>query len=83
LELETLRGVGYWLNREDQKKWQPKSGNLERMEHPGPKYLKQIPPDDWEKTPASVKKMVELMAACIEKLEQQGALYPSGSKPIG
>lgn len=43
------------------------------MEHPRPKYLEQIPPHDWEKTPTSVKQMVELMAERIEKLEQQSA----------
>ena len=43
------------------------------MEHPLANYLEQIPPEDWEKTPASVKKMVELMMQGIEKLEQQSA----------
>ena len=43
------------------------------MEHPVANYLEQIPPEDWEKTPASVKKMVELMMQGIEKLEQQSA----------
>jgi hypothetical protein len=43
------------------------------MEHPSANYLEQIPPDDWEKTPANVKKMMELMAQRIEQLEQQGA----------
>ncbi|MCC5605077.1 DUF6444 domain-containing protein [Nostoc favosum] len=57
----------------DRKKWQPESGNVGFMEHPIPNYLEQIPPQDWDKTPASVKKMVESMAQCIEKLEQQGA----------
>jgi transposase len=33
--------------------------------------IEQIPPEDWEKTPASVKKMVELMAQRIDTLEQQ------------
>ena len=37
-----------------------------------PTYLEQISPEDWEKAPASVKKMVELMVQRIEKLEQQG-----------
>ena len=33
--------------------------------------IEQIPPSDWEKTPASVKKMVELMMQRINLLEQQ------------
>lgn len=41
------------------------------MEQKRPAYLEQIPPVDWEKTPASVKKMMEEMAQGIEKLEQQ------------
>jgi len=34
-------------------------------------YLQQIPPEDWEKTPASVKKLVEEMVQGVEKLEKQ------------
>ncbi|WP_414590155.1 IS66 family transposase, partial [Scytonema sp. PCC 10023] len=34
-------------------------------------YLTQIPPEDWEKTPASVKKLVKGMGQGIGKLEQQ------------
>jgi transposase len=34
-------------------------------------YLIEISQEDWEKTPASVKKLVEEMAQRIEKLEQQ------------
>ncbi|GET38413.1 transposase IS66 [Microseira wollei NIES-4236] len=41
------------------------------MEDPRKSIIEQIPPDDWEKTPASVKKMVELMAQRIDSLEQQ------------
>ncbi|GET38424.1 transposase IS66 [Microseira wollei NIES-4236] len=41
------------------------------MEVHSPKIIEQIPRDDWEKTPASVKKMVELMAQRIETLEKQ------------
>jgi hypothetical protein len=41
------------------------------MEDPRPSIIEQIPPDDGEKTPASVKKMVELMAQRIDLLEQQ------------
>jgi transposase len=41
------------------------------MEDPQASIIEQIPPDDWEKTPASVKKLVELMAQRIESLEQQ------------
>ncbi|MCL1476025.1 IS66 family transposase [Argonema antarcticum] len=41
------------------------------MEQKTATIIEQIPPDDWEKTPASVKKMVELMAQRIEILEKQ------------
>lgn len=41
------------------------------MEQPQANIIEQIPPEDWEKTPASVKKLVELMAQRIELLEQQ------------
>jgi transposase len=41
------------------------------MEKKPASIIEQIPPSDWEKTPASVKKMVELMAERIETLEQQ------------
>ena len=34
-------------------------------------YLENIAPQDWEKTPASVKKLVEEMAQGVEKLEKQ------------
>jgi len=32
-------------------------------------HLEQIPPEDWGKTPTSVKKLVEEMAQQIEQLE--------------
>jgi len=41
------------------------------MEQKLASIIEQIPPDDWEKTPASVKKMVESMAQRIDTLEQQ------------
>jgi transposase len=41
------------------------------MEEQRPAYLQQIPPEDWEKTPASAKKLVEEMAQRSEKLEKQ------------
>ncbi len=41
------------------------------MEQQRPDYLEQIPQEDWEKTPASVKKLVEEMGQRQEKLEQQ------------
>lgn len=43
------------------------------MEKKCPAYLEQIPPEDWEKTPDSVKKLVEEMAAGMEQLKQQQA----------
>lgn len=43
------------------------------MEQQRPAYLIEIPPFDWEKTPTSVKKLVEQMWQRIEKLEQQQA----------
>jgi len=36
-----------------------------------PAALIEIPQSDWEKTPASVKKLVEQMAQRIEQLEKQ------------
>jgi hypothetical protein len=42
------------------------------MEQNCPSIIEQLPPEDWEKTPASVKKMVELMALRIEILVQLG-----------
>lgn len=36
-------------------------------------YLQQIPLEDWEQTPASVKKLVTEMGQRIEKLETQKA----------
>lgn len=36
-------------------------------------YLEQIPRQDWEKTPASVKKLLEKMVQRIENLEKSQA----------
>ena len=41
------------------------------MEQQRPAYLEQISQEDWEKTPASVKKLVEETVQRIERLEQQ------------
>lgn len=41
------------------------------MEQQRPGYLQQIPPSDWDLTPASVKKLVEEMAQRQEQLEQK------------
>ena len=41
------------------------------MEQKCPKSTDRIPPDDWEKTPASVKKLVEDMGQRINQLEEQ------------
>lgn len=41
------------------------------MEKQCPTILEQIPQKDWEKTPASVRKLVEEMAQRIEQLEKQ------------
>lgn len=41
------------------------------MEQQRPAYLQQIPQEDWEKTPVSVKKLAVEMAQRMEKLEQQ------------
>lgn len=43
------------------------------MEEKRPDYLNQIPPEDWQKTPASVKQLVEGMGEGIRKLELQQA----------
>ena len=43
------------------------------MEQECPSCLQQIPPEDWKKTPASVKKLVEEMGQRIETLEKQQA----------
>ncbi|MGH2413020.1 MAG: DUF6444 domain-containing protein [Microcystaceae cyanobacterium] len=45
------------------------------MEEKEPSYLEQVPPKDWEKTPASVKKLVEKMGQRIETLENQQAEF--------
>ncbi len=36
-----------------------------------PGYVEQIPQEDWEKTPDSVKKLVEFMAQRVENVEKQ------------
>lgn len=41
------------------------------MEEQRPAYLQQMSQEDWEKTPPSVKKLVEEMAQRMEKLERQ------------
>ncbi len=41
------------------------------MEEKRPAYVEQIPLVDWEKTPASVQKLVEGMGQQIESLEKQ------------
>ncbi|WP_265582997.1 hypothetical protein [Nostoc edaphicum] len=41
------------------------------MEEKVPNYLEEVPPKDWERTPASVKKLVEEMGQRIETLEKQ------------
>ncbi|MEH1966610.1 hypothetical protein [Nostoc sp.] len=45
------------------------------MEEKGPSYLEEVPPKDWERTPASVKKLVENMSQRIEILEKQQAEF--------
>jgi transposase len=41
------------------------------MEELHPSITEQIPPDEWERTPASVKKLVEEMVQRIKNLEKQ------------
>ncbi|MBR8837055.1 MAG: hypothetical protein DSM106950_24395 [Stigonema ocellatum SAG 48.90 = DSM 106950] len=41
------------------------------MEQKRVNHLEQIPPDDWGKTPTSVKKLVEEMAQQIEQQEKK------------
>ena len=43
------------------------------MEEQRPNYLQQIPPEDWERTPGSVKTLVTEMAQGMEKLQQEQA----------
>ena len=47
-----------------------KSDKLINMEVERINYLEQISPEDWEKTPISVKFLVEEMAQQIKKLEK-------------
>lgn len=43
------------------------------MEEKRPSYLEEVSPQDWERTPASVKKLVEHMGQRVEVLEKQQA----------
>jgi len=43
------------------------------MQENDPSYLEEVPPKDWERTPISVKKLVEKMGQRIEILEKQQA----------
>ena len=52
------------------------------MEEPRQSIIEQIPPEDWEKTPASVKKLVESMAQRIESPEQQAIELLSGQQQL-
>ena len=52
------------------------------MEEPRQSITEQIPPEDWEKTPASVKKLVESMAQRIESLEKQAIELLSGQQQL-
>ena len=49
----------------------PSSDKLSDMEHKRVSHLKQIPPEDWGKTPTSVKKLVEGMTQQIEQQEKK------------
>ncbi|NJM59424.1 MAG: IS66 family transposase [Oscillatoriales cyanobacterium RU_3_3] len=52
------------------------------MEQPQANIIEQIPPEDWAQTPASVKKLVELMAERIESLEQQAVELVVGQQQL-
>lgn len=43
------------------------------MEEKRPFYLEEVSPEDWERTPASVKRLVENMVGRVEILEKQQA----------
>ena len=43
------------------------------MQENDPSYLEEVPPKDWERTPISVKKLVEKMGQRREILEKQQA----------
>jgi transposase len=45
------------------------------MGEKSPSYLEEVSPKDWERTPASVKKLVENMGQRIETLEKQQAEF--------
>jgi hypothetical protein len=57
--------------KRNRQKWPPKSDKLRDMEQKRLNHLEQIPPDDWVKTPESVKKLVEEMAQQIEQQEKK------------
>ncbi|WP_444881958.1 IS66 family transposase zinc-finger binding domain-containing protein [Limnofasciculus baicalensis] len=57
-------------------------GKMEFMEPSRPSLIEQIPREDWEKTPASVKKLVELMAKRIDSLEQEAGLLQSQEEEL-
>lgn len=58
------------------------SGQVRILEDLQASIIEQILPDDWEKTPASVKKLVESMAQRIESLEQQALELLSGQQQL-
>jgi hypothetical protein len=41
------------------------------MDDDGPAYIQQISPEDWQRTPPPVKKLVEQMAAGIGQLQKK------------
>ena len=45
------------------------------MEEKGPSYLEEVPPKDWQRTPASVKKLVEKTGQRRDILEKQQAEF--------
>lgn len=49
------------------------------MEEQRPAYLIQIPPEDWERTPASVKKLVEEMHSSDGKMGTTSSRITSSS----
>ncbi len=55
----------------DRQQRRQKSGNVKFMIELPPSYVEQIPLEEWEKTPASVQKLVEGMGQQIESLEKQ------------
>ncbi len=49
----------------------PKSGRVARMEENRPVYRQQISQEDWERTPSSVKKLLEEMQERLEQIEEE------------